>query len=161
MVTVLTDEAQPVTISVSYSWWRIALIGAAMGILYWAITFLVGRLVIDPMFCGSSVNAAACANSVGLSGNVAGILVAVVGLFVLVGLKVLRPLIVAVAAAVVLWGLSGWTNGLAWGEIAFWSALLYSLTYVLFSWISRYNKSVPVLITVVLTVVVARIILSV
>jgi hypothetical protein len=132
-----------------------------MGILYWVITFLVGRFIIDPMFCGSTVNATACSNSVVLSGNIASILIATTGLLVLVGLKVLRPLIVVVATAIVLWGLSGWTKELAWGEIALWSALLYSLSYVLFSWISRYNKSVPVLIIVALTVVIARFVLSV
>jgi hypothetical protein len=161
MVTVITDETQPTVVSSSYSWWRVALIGGAIGVIYWALTFLVGHFIIDPMFCRSSVNAAACSNSVELSGNIAGILVATLGLAVLVWLKVLRPLVVAVATAIVLWGLAGWTAGLAWGEVALWSVLLYGLSYVLFSWMSRYGRSVPVLIAVAVTVVIARIVLAV
>ncbi|MBC7868976.1 hypothetical protein H7X69_02240 [Candidatus Saccharibacteria bacterium] len=160
MANVILDETHPQVVSLSYSWWRIALLGAGLGIVYLILTFLVSHFIIDPIFCGSNVNALACTNSIGLAGNVASILVATIGLAVLVGLKVLRPLIVAVAAAIVLWGLAGWTNGLSWIEIAFWSALLYGLSYVLFSWISRYSRTIPVLISVALVVFIARIMLA-
>lgn len=160
MAKVIVDETYPQTINMSYSWWRIALIGGAIGVLYWALAFLVAHFVIDPLFCRSSVNAAACSNSVGLSGNIATILVATIGLTVLVKLRVMRPLIIAAAAAIVLWGLAGWTNGLAWGEVAAWSVLLYGLSYLLFSWISRYGRSIPVLIAVAIVVLVARIVLA-
>ena len=46
---------------------------------------------------------------------------------------------------------------LAWGEVAAWSALLYGLAYILFSWIARYARIVPVLITIVVIVIVLRI----
>ena len=71
MATVIPDEAHQSVVSVSYSWWRIALIGGAIGVLYWGVTALVSNLIINPLFCGSSVNAAACSNSIGLSGNIA------------------------------------------------------------------------------------------
>lgn len=160
MAKVIVDETYPQAVSPVYSWWRIALIGAALGILYWTLSFLVSHYIIDQLFCRSSVDALACSNSVNLSGNIATILVATIGIAVLIGLKVMRPLIIAAATAIVLWGLAGWTDGLAWGEIAFWSALLYSLSYVLFSWISRYSRSVPVLIAVVGVVAIARIVLA-
>ncbi len=160
MAKVIVDETHPQVVSTSYSWWRVALLGAGLGIVYWILTFLVSHFIIDPIFCRSSVNALACTNSIELSGNVASILVATAGLAILVGLKVLRPLIVAIAAAIVLWGLAGWTNGLSGVEAVFWSALLYSLSYVLFSWISRYSRTVPVLISVVLVVVIARLMLA-
>ena len=160
MAKVIVDETQPQAVSLSYSWWRIALVGAAIGIIYWALTAVVSHFIIDQLFCRSSVSALACSNSVGLAGNIASILIAAVGLVVLVRLRVLRPLIVVVATAIVSWGLASWTEGLAWGEIAFWSALLYSLSYVLFSWISRYSRTIPVLISVALVVIVARILLA-
>ena len=159
MVKVIPDETQPQAVSTAYSWWRIALIGAAIGIVYWTLTFLVSHFIIDPLFCRSNVNALACTNSVELSGNITSILVATAGLAILVRMRVLRPLIVVVAVAVVSWGLAGWTNGIAWGEVAFWSALLYSLSYVLFSWISRYSRTMPVLISVAVVVIATRILL--
>lgn len=161
MAKVIVDETQPQAVSMSYSWWWMALIGAALGIMYWALVFIISHFVVDQLFCGSSVNALACSNSVDLSGNIASILVATIGLGVLVRLRVLRPLIVVIAAAIVLWGLAGWTDGLAWGEVAFWSALLYSLAYVLFSWISRYSRTIPVLISVALVAIIARLVLAV
>lgn len=160
MVTVLADESRPIAVSTSYSWWRIALIGAVMGFLYWGLSVLVGRFIVDPLFCGSSVNATACADSIGLAGNITSILVGAIGLFVLVAAKVLRPLVIVAATAVLLWGLASWTNGLSWSEVMLWSVLLYVLSYVSFSWISRYNQSGPVLIVVLVAVVVARIVLS-
>lgn len=160
MAKVIVDETQPQAVSLSYLWWRIALVGAAFGIIYWALVFVVSHFIIDQLFCRSSVNALACSNSVGLAGNIASILVAAVGLVVLVRLRVLRPLIIVIATGIVSWGLASWTEGFAWGEIAFWSALLYSLSYVLFSWISRYSRTVPVLVSVALVLVVARILLA-
>ncbi|MBC7943628.1 hypothetical protein H7X68_03975 [Candidatus Saccharibacteria bacterium] len=160
MATVIVDGAHTQPVNASYSWWHLALVGGVIGILYWALSLLVSTFIIDPLFCRSAVNASACSNSIELSGNIANILVATIGLAVLVRLRALRPLIIAVAAAIVLWGLAGWTNGLVWGEVVFWSALLYSLSYVLFSWISRYSRSVPVLVAVVIVVGISRIALA-
>ena len=160
MAQVILDDNQPRSVSISYSWWMVALTGVAVGVLYWLLTIATGHFIVDPLFCSGSANAAACSNSVGIAGNVAGILVATVGLGVLVRLQVPRPLIVAVSTAIVLWGLSGWTEGLGWAEIVAWSSILYGLSYVLFSWISRYTRSVPVLVTAVAIIVVARIVLA-
>lgn len=159
MAKLILDETQPRAVSLSYSWWMMALIGAALGVLYWGLTMLVGHFIIDPLFCSDAVNASTCSNSVGISGNVAGILVATIGLGVLVRLSILRPLIIAIATAAALWGLAGWTDGLGWAEIVAWSTLLYALCYILFSWISRYAKSVPVLVAAVTIVIIARIVL--
>ncbi len=160
MVQVILDDNQPRSVSSSYSWWMLALIGAVVGVLYWLLTLAVGHFIIDPLFCGSSSSAVTCANSVGVAGNVAGVLVATIGLGIMVRLRVLRPLIIAVSTAIILWGLSGWTEGLGWAEIVAWSTVLYALSYVLFSWISRYARSVPVLMAALAIVVIARIVLA-
>jgi len=159
MAKLILDETQPRAVSLSYSWWMMALIGAALGVLYWVLTLLVGHFIIDPLFCSDAVRASTCSSSVEISGNVAGILVATIGLGILVRLNVLRPLIVAIATAAILWGLASWTDGLGWAEVVAWSVLLYALCYVLFSWISRYARSVPVLVAVVAIVMIARIVL--
>lgn len=159
MAKLILDDSQPRAVSLSYSWWMMALIGAGLGVLYWGLTLLVGQFIIDPIFCRDAANASTCTSSVEISGNIAGILVATIGLGVLVRLGVLRPLIVAVATAATLWGLAGLTDGLGWAEVAAWSAVLYALCYVLFSWISRYARSVPVLIAAIVIVIIARIVL--
>lgn len=160
MAAVILDQTHAQTVTSTYSWWRIALIGGGIGLVYWLLTIFISQFIIDPLFCRSAVNALACSNSVELSGNIANILVATGALALLVRLRIVRPLVVVVATAVIVWGLAGWTEGLVWAEAAAWSILLFGLSYLLFSWISRYSRSTPVLIAVVLVVLIARIILA-
>jgi len=53
MAKVIVDETQPQVVSMSYSWWRMALIGAALGIAFWTLAFTVSHFIIDPLFCRS------------------------------------------------------------------------------------------------------------
>lgn len=140
-----------------YSWWRVALIGAAIGALYVLATYLIGKYAIDPLFCGNSLNAVACANSVTLSGNVATVIVGLIGLAVLVWLRTSRPLIIVLASALVAWGLSTWTNGLSLTETLIWSVGVYALTYTLFSWLARLQYTVPVLNWSLAIIIIARV----
>lgn len=157
MVQVIQEETRPQAISASYVWWRVGVVGASVGVLWWILTFLVNHYVVGVLFCQSAVETGACTNPLGLSGNIASILAGAVGLGILVRMRVLRPIIVALASAITLWGLAVWTDGLGWGEILLWSAFLYGLTYVLYSWISRYALSIPVMLAVAGIIVVARI----
>jgi hypothetical protein len=160
MVEVIQEERYPQAISMSFSWWQIALTGVAIGALYFLLTYLIGHFIIEPLYCGSAVNATACANAGQISGNIATILVGTVGLGVMVSLRVVRPIVVALATAVLLWGLSVWTVGLSWSEVVAWSSLLYGLSYVLFAWICRYNQTIPVIVVSILVSVVARIVVT-
>jgi hypothetical protein len=160
MVQVVQEDRYPQAVSMSFSWWQIALTGAAVGALYFIMTYLVGHFLIEPLYCGSNLNVVNCSNSTSISGNIATIIIAAVGLGIMVSLRVVRPIIVAVATGLLLWGLSVWTAGLGWGEIVAWSALLYGLSYVTFAWICRYNQTMPIIIISILVSVVARIVIS-
>lgn len=160
MVRVIQEETYPKYISMSFSWWQIAVTGLAVGALYFILTALISQFIIDPLYCGASLNVANCSNSIGISGNIATILVGTIGLGIMVSLRVVRPIIVAVMSAILLWGLSVWTSGLSWGEIVASSAILYAMGYVAFAWISRYNETMPVIIVSILVSVVARIVIS-
>jgi len=160
MVQVIQDETYPQPISMSFSWWQIALTGVGIGALYVILTFLIERFVIEGLYCGSSFDAASCSNAIGISGNIATILVGTIGLGIMVSLRVVRPIIVAIVAAVSLWGLSVWTSGLGWGEIVAVSAVLYGLSYVLIAWVCRYNETIPVVIVALLVAVMARIVVG-
>ncbi|HRN90771.1 MAG TPA: hypothetical protein PLZ58_02270 [Candidatus Saccharibacteria bacterium] len=160
MAKVIKEETiQAQVISPIYSAWRITAVGAALGAVYWGLTALIDYFIITPVFCRSAGNTTVCLNSVSVSGDIATILVAVIGIAIMIRLRIMQPLIIAVASAAVLWGLGGWTNGLAWGEIVAWSALLYGLAYLLFSWIARYNRIVPVLVYIVAIILIIRIML--
>lgn len=151
-------KQQETTAYTSLSWWQIAIIGALTGILYVILTLVIQQTIVDPLLCRSVSDANACSNSIGVSGNIATVLVATISLIGLIRFRVPRPIIVAVATAIVLFGLSNWTNGLAWPEVVAWSLALYALSYSLFAWISRYSRAVPVIIATVIIVVLIRII---
>lgn len=158
MAELIQEERYPQAISVTFPWWQVAVTGLAVGALYFILTAAIGQFFIDPLFCRDSVNAAMCSNSVGVAGNVATVLIAAIGLGVLVSLRAARPIVVVTVSAILLWGLSTWTQGLGWAEIVAWSALLYGLSYVLFSWICRFNDNMSVVVGSLLVAVVARIV---
>ncbi len=133
-------ESQPV--SRSYYIWRIALLGAVLGVLYWFFTEIVLRLI----------------SSVGVAGGVASILVATIGIIIMLNLFTARPLLISLACAVSLWGLAQLTAGLLWFEIIAWNVIIYGLAYLLFSWVARYKRVMPALIAVIVIVVIVRII---
>jgi hypothetical protein len=98
-------------------------------------------------------------DSFGVAGNIATIIVAILGVFALVRTLQPRPIIIAVAAAAVLWGLGQYLNGLAWYEAILWSVVLYAATYILFGLVARIVWFPAAVITAIVTVAVIRILL--
>lgn len=158
MAELTVEETQPQTISSSYSWYKVAIAGVLLGILFWGLSLVLDQYIIGGWFCPANAGAAVCANSLSVSGNIATVLVAVAGTFALVRLKVFRPLLAALASGVVMWGLADWTRGLVWIEAIVWSAGLYALGYSLFAWITRYSRLTLVIIAVLAVVIIARIV---
>lgn len=144
MVTIINNDTEQQVISPSYSIWKIALIGVALGVIYWGLTAIINRSI----------------NSVNIAGDISAIIVAVLGIFVMLRLLIAQPLIIALASGMALWGLANWTMGLAWGEAIAWSVLLYGLAYVLFSWIARYVRVMPVLAAMTIIIIIVRIVVA-
>ena len=143
-------------------WWarvRIVFIGAVLGLIWWILTTLIRMYIIEPLACRDLANAAVCVDSFGVAGNVATVIVAILGVFALVRNLQPRPIIIAVAAAAVLWGLGQYLTGLAWYEAIVWSVVLYAATYVLFGMVARIVWFPAAVITAILTVAVVRILL--
>lgn len=156
MAKVIKTEVESRAIGTSYLLWQITLVGAVLGVIYWGLAAMIESYIINPIFCRSVSNATTCFNSTSISGDIATILVATIGIAIILRLYMARPLIIAVAVGVSLWGLSQWTSGLSWGESIAWSVLLYSLAYSLFSWIARYKQFTLVLAAMVLIISTVR-----
>jgi hypothetical protein len=151
---IITDDQA--AIGATYEWWYVLLTGLTIGVLYVGLSALISHFVIDPLYCKATLNSGVCSNSESIGGNIATILSAVVALALFVRLRVFRPIVIVVAAAMLLWGLSSWTAGLGAIEIVVSSAILYGLCYILISWICRYKNTLPVLIAVALIVAGSR-----
>ena len=144
MARVIDSRIESQTVSNYFPLTSIITVGMILGLLFWGLNSLLGHFT----------------SSATISGDIAAIIVAVVGLVVMVIMRLARPIIIVLSGAVTLWGLATWTVGLSLGETIAWEVALYALVYVLFSWISRFSRAVPVLISIITIVVIARIVAS-
>lgn len=121
-------------------WWakgRIVYIGAAIGLLWWVLAAILRQYVVEPLACRDLTAADACVNSMGVSGSIATVLVAVAGTLLLIRYLQPRPIIISVATAILLWDLGLLVNGLAWWAIVLWAVFFYAASYGLFSMVAR------------------------
>lgn len=155
MAKVIINDDQAAVAS-TYEWWYVLLTGVTIGVLYVGLSALISHFVIDPLYCKATLNSTVCINSESIGGNIATILSALVALALFVRLRVFRPIVIVIAGAILLWGLSSWTAGLSAIEIVASSAILYGLCYILMSWICRYQRTALVLVAVALIVAGSR-----
>ncbi len=121
-------------------WWvkgRIIYIGLGLGLLWWILTAVLRHYIVEPIACRDLAAASTCINSVSVSGNIATILVAVLGTWLLIRYLQPRPIIIAVATAVLLWDLGSILNGLVWWAVLLWALFFYTASYGLFSMVAR------------------------
>ena len=157
MAKVIERDIQSQEISDFYPFWKVAIIGVASGLLFWLSTFLLEKFVISPLFCNTIGDDTACTSALLISGNIASVIVALSGIVVMIKMKMTQPLIVAVTTAAALWGLAQWTSGLSILEVITWSVLTYLVSYLLFSWIVRYDRIWPVVVIILIIVMAVRI----
>ena len=115
--------------------------------------------IIEPIACRDLSNAAVCTDSFGVAGNIVTVIVALLGTFALIRNLQPRPIVIAVAAAVVLWGLGQYLTGLAWYEAILWAIALYAATYVLFGMVARIVWFPAAVTTAIVIVAVVRVVL--
>lgn len=137
------------------AWGRTIAFGAITGIIFWLLTIIIGRYVVEPLVCRQVIDATMCTNATSLAGNISAILAATLSVVVMVRAGIARPIIVVVATAALLWNLAAWTDGLFWLEALVWSAILYAAAFALFGWITRY---VTLWVTLILSFLIVAII---
>ena len=155
--TTTTEVSQSLIELRSQTLLQVALLGAGLGVVSWLLTLLVRHIIFIPLFCGDPANAM-CVGATGGAGVIALIATGIAGLLGLVRLGVYRPLLVALAAAVTLWGMSVWIGSLYWFEALLWSAVLYVLAYVVFTWLVRPRNFGFAIVLVAIVVLLARIV---
>ena len=141
MAKVIKSDTEPQSINSSYSLWRVTLVGAISGFIYWALAPFIGNYI----------------QSAETAGNIATILVAVFGLMIMLRYHMAQSIVIATATGVTLWGLAQLTRGLSWAEAAIWSVFLYGLAYALYSWMARYIKPIPVLTAMLIIIIAVRV----
>ena len=143
-------------------WWvkgYAAYIGIGMGVLWWVLTSLLNRYIVEPSACRDLTSAAACVNSFSVSGSVAAVVVAVVGTVLLVRYIQPRPIVISVATAILLWDLAALADGLSWWVVLLWAVVLYGVSYGLFALVAQLRSVAYSLLVAAFLVVGIRLIL--
>lgn len=145
-------------------WWakiRIVYIGLGLGLTWWVLASILRHYVVEPLACRDLATASACVNSFGVAGSIATVIVAILGAFILVKALQPRPIVIALATAILLWDLGLILSGLVWWETLLWGLFFYTASYVLFSMVARIRSLVISLILAALIVVAIRILLAI
>jgi len=134
---------------------QVAIFGIGIGAGAWLLTQLIRQVILVPLLCGDAT-ASTCLSAPDTAGSIAAVIIAIIGVLGLVRLSIYRPLIIVVAVAICLWGLSSWVGGLPWFEGLAWFVLLYAVSYVAFAWLVRPRAFLPVVIIILMVIVLAR-----
>lgn len=141
MAKVISNSTLKQPVVVSHSFAKVISIGVFLGIANYGITLLLNNFF-----------------SLTVAGNVAMILTAIIGIVLMVLLKINQPLIMALSAGFVLWGLPGWSEGLGGVDIVMWGILLFCLAYLLFFWILRYAKLATSIVMIFWVILIVRVV---
>ena len=127
----------------NFSVWKVAVLGAASGLLYFLINMVLGNFL-----------------SLTMAGCVSMILTMAAGIAVMIRQRMVQPLIVAVSVGVLLWALPAWYDGLSSFEVLLWSMFLFSAAYILFSGLINKMRLIFALIVIAIVIIFARIAIS-
>jgi hypothetical protein len=130
------------------------LVGAGVGLVVALMYFLLNKYVFGAVLCRAQ-SPTECTQAPTYSMLVAVILASIGGVAGLARARVYRPLLVAIAAAIALWGLNAVAGNVVWYFGLLASVVLFALAYGVFAWVARIrNFILSVVVTVVLMVLV-------
>lgn len=131
---------------------RVIGVGAITGLLVAILMHVLNNFVFASLLCRQSANG--CEAAPVYSMIVAIVIGSVFGLAGLARLRVYRPLLVVLAAAVSLWSFHVLVAGWVWYQAGLVSIILFALAYGLFAWVAR-ARSILITIALVIAIVVA------
>jgi hypothetical protein len=136
---------------------QIAIVGAVSGLVIWGLAHLLDTYIYKALLCHGST--AGCSSSLTYGSVTAMIIGGAVGLFALVRLLVFRPLLVALASIISLWGIVELVQPLAWYGELLACLVLFGLAYALYAWVARLRAFWIAAILMVVLIIVVRLVL--
>ncbi len=134
-------------------------IGALNGFMVWTLTYFLSHYVINNIACRLGTSFVTCSETESLSAGIALIVAAIITLVFLVRQRIYRPLLVALASCVALWGVGGsWLSGTSWWTF-FFMIVVSAAVYMAVAWLARIRSFGIALAVVVIAVVLLRLVL--
>ncbi len=137
---------------------RALISGVAVGVIGTGLFYVLNTYIFGAALCRPGVEG--CSAAPVYSTIVAVIAGAIVGIVALARLGVYRPLPVALAVAIALWGVFGFMPNVVWYWGIVVGAVLFGLSYVVFAWAARIRSFVVSLIVLALVTVIVRIVIG-
>ena len=136
-------------------------IGAVNGTVLWVLTYFLSNYVINNIACRLGTSFVDCSETAPVSAGISLIVAAVITLVFMVRQRIYRPLLVALASSVVLWGITGsWLEGASWTTLLL-TILTSAAVYTAIAWLARVRSLLVALLAIVATVVTLRFILMI
>lgn len=138
---------------------RVGLLGVLVGVLIPALTWLLQKFLITPVFCREASALSVCGTGDLTTYYIATVVLGVVAVALMANWQIFRPLLIAVASVAALWGLqryAGDTIASAGVEYYVTSAILFALAFLLFYWLLRLKSFALSVILTVIAVVLIR-----
>lgn len=136
--------------------WRVLAAGAGVGFAIWLIGSLLERFVFGPVLC-RPIAPGECHLAPVYSMVASMIIANILGLITLIRLRLYRPLLVILAAAIALWPLASVMTGSAWYVALLAFVVLWALAYGLFGWIARTKSFVLAIALTAVAVLLVRV----
>ena len=133
--------------------------GVAGGLVAALRYMLMNKFVFGAVLCRAQ-SPASCSQAPNYAMIVAIVVASIAGVATLVRMRIYRPLLVVLGAAVSLWGLHTALAGVAWYWAVIAAIVLSALAYGLFAWLARIRSFILSLVVVVVAVIIVRFVLS-
>lgn len=122
---------------------KIALTGVVLGLVGYIITYTLERFILASLVCHGE---SSCTTANSYAGNIASVLIGIIGVVALVRSGVYRPIIIAIGAAISLWGVSSWLFNAGVVVSLIGAAGLYGIAYLTYGWLVRIRNVALMLI---------------
>lgn len=130
-------------------------IGLMIGLIVWGVGSIVDQYVLQVLFCQDAQDGN-CREVTSYAQAIGAIIGAGFGLFGLVKLRILRPLLVVVAGMVALWNFPMIIGMLPIYGVVIAMALLYAGLYALFAWLARLRSIYAVIVLFAAIIILIR-----
>lgn len=115
---------------------RVLAVGLLVGLVTMGLYYALNYYIFSAALCRSGVEG--CSSAPTYSAVIATVVGIIVGIIALAKAGVYRPLPLAIAAVIALWGMFGpLSNNVVWYWGLLVGAVFYGLAYILFAWLSR------------------------
>ena len=138
---------------------RAVVTGAGVGLIVALVYFLMNKFVFGAVMCRPQ-SMTQCAQAPMYAYAVATVVGIIAGVAALVRMRIYRPLLAVLAAAIALWGVHTLLANVVWYWALVVAMLMFGVAYGLFAWLARIRSFILALVVTIAVVVIMRLLIA-